>query len=443
MREMDRIDPTELGARFAALPGTQRLLAVLEAGEDPAEAYLVGGTVRDLWLGRTPRDVDVVLVDPADPAQIAGRLGARPTAHDRFGTATVSLEGLAAARCDLALARRERYPRPGALPQVEPAGIDEDLTRRDFTVNAIALGIAGPRRGELIAVPDALQDLGAGQLRVLHDASFVDDPTRLLRLARYAGRLGYAVEPHTAALARAGLRDGVLDTISGPRLGAELELLLGESDPVAALGALHALGIDAAIAPGFGVADPGLLQRALAGVEDEQDASLELAVALLDVRADRRRALLDRLGLDRRTRDRALAAAADAPALVQRIPVAGPPSQLYALLPLDQPATIALARVLAPPAAADAVARYQRAAAGVGLAIDGDDLLDAGIARGPAIGVGLRAAFGGPARRPCPHPRATARGRSRRRPRRPGHLGCSLWPASPSPLRSPSSPDSS
>ena len=126
----------------------------------------------------------------------AARLGGEALVHDRFGTATVRGE---TAAFDLASARRETYPRPGALPEVElGASLHDDLARRDFTVNTLALRLAD---GTLTGWPGAQDDLEARVLRVLHDASFSDDPTRLLRLARYAGRLGFGVEPRTAGLA--------------------------------------------------------------------------------------------------------------------------------------------------------------------------------------------------------------------------------------------------
>src|SRR6202021_3992661 len=102
----------------------------------------------------------------------------------RFGTATV--QGPGGVRYDLASTRAERYPRPGALPVVTPASIREDLARGDFTVNALALGLSGPDAGRLLAVPDGIDDLQRGRLRVLHPASFLDHPTRLLRVARDA-----------------------------------------------------------------------------------------------------------------------------------------------------------------------------------------------------------------------------------------------------------------
>ena len=225
-------DPQAAGRRvvdrLADVPGG-RTLAAATAGLDGV--HLVGGAVRDLLLGGRPRELDVVV--DGDPAELIARLATgRPSAevvrHGRFGTASVPVDGAAAV--DIARSRRERYARPGALPEVEPAPLDEDLLRRDFTVNAIAVSLPG---GDLSAAPAALDDLAAGRLRVLHDGSFSDDPTRLLRLARLRVRLGFAVEAHTAELA--ALAD--LESVSLARIGAELRLALVEPDPVGALAA--------------------------------------------------------------------------------------------------------------------------------------------------------------------------------------------------------------
>ena len=142
---------------------------------------------------------------------------------------------------DLAGARRERYERPGALPDVElGASLRDDLARRDFTVNAIALHLAD---GGLVSGPAAVEDLAPAACGCCTTRSFRDDPTRLLRLARYAARLGFEPEPRTDGLAAEAVADGALETVTGPRLGAELRLLLGEPQP-AALAALerHGLG---------------------------------------------------------------------------------------------------------------------------------------------------------------------------------------------------------
>ena len=167
--------------------------------------YLVGGAVRDLLLGGRPLDLDLVV--EGDAAAFAASLGGELKVHDRFGTSTVTLDGFS---YDIARARRETYAHPGALPDVAPAPLAEDLERRDFTVNTLALALAGDRAGELHSVPPALEDLDARRLRVLHDQSFIDDPTRLFRLVRYATRLGFEIEPHTRALAERAIAGGAL-----------------------------------------------------------------------------------------------------------------------------------------------------------------------------------------------------------------------------------------
>ncbi len=130
-----------------------------------------------------------------------------------------------------------------------------------------------------------VEDLETRRLRVLHERSFLDDPTRLLRVARYAGRLGFAVEPGTARLAREAIGAGALATVSGGRIGAELWLLAADRDPVAGFEMMRDLGLDAALAPGFGLGDPGVARRALAAAarSPADPARVVLAAALLDV----------------------------------------------------------------------------------------------------------------------------------------------------------------
>src|SRR4051794_15827757 len=192
----------------------------LEVLRDEPEVWVVGGAVRDVLLGRPPRELDVVV--EGDAVALARRLGEPDAVHERFGTARVG-------DVDLAAARTETYAAPGALPDVAlGATVEEDLARRDFTVNALAVRLAD---GTGAAWPGALEDLEAGRLRVLHERSFRDDPTRLLRMARYAARLGFPAEPGTAALAREAIAGGALATVTGPRTGAELRLALGEPLP--------------------------------------------------------------------------------------------------------------------------------------------------------------------------------------------------------------------
>src|ERR1700722_461760 len=223
---MEVTAPDVLLDRIRAMPG---MPAVLDAVGDAQGVYLVGGAVRDLFLGAPAPDLDLVV--DGDPALVVERVGGELRAYDRFGTATVALDGHT---YDFARSRRERYPAPGALLEVE---------RRAFTVNAIAIELGGPGAGHLRAAPAALADLEARRLRVLHERSFIDDPTRLLRLARYAARLtGFEIEPRTAGRAEAAIAGGALGTLTGPRLGSELRLLAREPDPVSALGMLAELG---------------------------------------------------------------------------------------------------------------------------------------------------------------------------------------------------------
>lgn len=401
-------------AELAHLPGGPQLLAL---AADGAELALVGGAVRDILLERAPRELDVSIAGDAAAfaAELGSRLGASVTAHGRFGTAVVQWE---AGRVDVAARRAESYAAPGALPDVRPGSIVEDLARRDFTVNALAVPLAGARRGELDAAPHALDDLAAGRLRVLHDASFREDPTRILRLARYAARLDFAVERRTAELAAAALAAGALDTVSRARVGAELRLALGEAAAVASLDRMQALGALAAIAPGCAF-DARLAEEALALLGDGDRADLLLlAVAVRGVADafaggqaavaegqdhvadgakpggdERLRELLDGFELPAGERDRVLAAVRAARRLPGRMAQAAQPSQLARLVRDEPPEGVALAGALGSAADRTAAAQWLDSLRRVRLHITGDDLLAAGVAPGPQVGARLQAAL--------------------------------------------------
>jgi tRNA nucleotidyltransferase (CCA-adding enzyme) len=378
--------------RVREQPGGEALLGAAYEG-----VYLVGGAVRDLLRAERPRELDVLVEGPIEPLLHA--LGGEVVAHDRFETASISLGD---ARIDVARARRERYPEPGALPEVEPASLVEDLLRRDFTVNAIAVRLDATREREVHASPGALEDLRAGRLRVLHDSSFIDDPTRLLRLARYAARLEFEIEPHTAELASRAVASRVLDTISGARIGAELRLALGEADAVAALAAMGDLGLFRVLHPRLRL-DREALERGLALLpRDGRPDLLAMAVLTLPLAllADRRSrdlrsvgddpraeivALLDRLEFTAPDRDRIAASATAVPRLVDELPGAERASALRAValgVPIEG---IALAGGVSKPATEPA-RRWLAELRDVRLAITGDDLLAAGISEGSEIG---------------------------------------------------------
>jgi tRNA nucleotidyltransferase (CCA-adding enzyme) len=362
-------NPREALDALRALPCGARALGAFAPGDG---VHLVGGAVRDLLLGRTPREVDLVVEGDLDAA--AARLGgAAVTAHDRFGTARVLFGDC---EIDLARARRETYLRPGALPEVEPAPLEEDLRRRDVTVNAIALDLDGA----LHAVPGALEDLEAGVLRVLHDRSFVDDPTRLWRVARYAARLRFEVEPRTRALAR----EADPTTVSGDRLGAELRLALREPDPPAALRA--ARDLNPRLLPDGFDPDPRGLADALALLPEGEGRPDLLTLAAATAGMDTRSLLawLDDMGF--------VAAERDTVAAASRYSTGAP------LRAARTPAEIARAARGAP---LEAVALAGSANARrwidelrhVGLEITGADLLAAGVPQGPEVGERLRRAL--------------------------------------------------
>ncbi|MGB2694606.1 MAG: hypothetical protein WBD55_05395 [Dehalococcoidia bacterium] len=190
------------------------------------DVFLAGGAVRDLLLDADDHlDLDLVVEDDAlSLAEAVGdALAARAVTHERFGTAVVRGEGF---RIDLARARSERYERPGALPTVSPATLTDDLGRRDFTINAMALRLSGVSTGELIDPHGGRDDLRRGIVRALHERSFQDDATRILRALRYAGRLDFRIEAKTEAWLRRDLP--YFDTISGARLRREFERIAAE-----------------------------------------------------------------------------------------------------------------------------------------------------------------------------------------------------------------------
>ncbi len=204
--------------------------------------YIVGGPVRDCLLLRHVSDLDLTTEgDALQLAQTAAReLGGAWKKFDRFGTAKLELPGRLAP-IDLATTRTETYAHPGALPDVRRGSIQTDLIRRDFTINALAIRLDGQRHGELIDLHGGEHDLRAGLLRVLHAASFRDDPTRLFRGARFEQRLGFALAADTLDLIPAALP--VIDQLSGDRIRRELEIIFEESQPLLSLTRLQEWGV--------------------------------------------------------------------------------------------------------------------------------------------------------------------------------------------------------
>ena len=344
------IDPTGLPELLDSLAGIEALRSLAEK----VPAYLVGGVVRDLLLVRPRLDIDVVI--EGDVAALADAPGFVLESGGRFLTGKLSLDG---AEIDIARARAETYPQPGALPEVTPATIDQDLARRDFTVNAMAIPLAG--NAELIDPHGGLDDLRAGTVRVLHDRSFIDDPTRALRAARYAARFDLELEPRTEKL----LRAADLSTVSDDRVQGELRRIAAEPDPAKAVSLIVEWGILPSI-------DPAAPERVASVVELASGppwagwSDRELAVMLAIVRP------LPQI--------RELVAATP-----ER------PSDAFRLAEPWDPSQLLVARALG----ADWLDRYAAELRHVRLEITGDDLIGEGIPEGPAIGDGLKAALSG------------------------------------------------
>lgn len=203
-----------------------------QAGEVAASQgqslYLVGGVVRDLLLGRTNLDLDLVAKDDAInlAQQLADIVHGKIITHPRFNTATLKWDKWSV---DLATARFETYERPGALPTVQPGSLASDLFRRDFTINTMAIELIPSHYGQLIDPYRGRDDLEHGFIRILHESSFIDDSTRIWRGLRYEQRLGFQIEPNTLKLLKRDI--SMLDTISGDRIRHELELILKEEFP--------------------------------------------------------------------------------------------------------------------------------------------------------------------------------------------------------------------
>jgi tRNA nucleotidyltransferase (CCA-adding enzyme) len=350
MASSSDIDPGQLGRLVDSLPAIDQLRQIAER----APAHLVGGVVRDLLLGRDVTDLDVAI--DGDPEALADLPGFRLERDGLFLTGRLEQGDV---KIDVAQARAESYRAPGTLPEVRPAMIAEDLARRDFTLNAMAYPLSGERM--LLDPHGGLADLRNGLLRILHERSFVDDPTRALRAARYAARFGFELEPGTERL----LREADLSTVSEDRVENELRRIAAEDDPAAALRLIADWGVMPSLDPRASdrVAE---VTRLASQPPWSEWMDRELAVMLAIVRP------LPQI--------RELASATP-----ER------PSEAARLAEAWDPAQLLVARALG----AEWLDRYAAEWRQVKLEITGEDLLAAGIPEGPELGRGLEAALSG------------------------------------------------
>jgi len=245
---------------------------IIAAEQRNLPLYVVGGCVRDWILGTSTVDIDLVIEGDAEPlARLCARsIGGTAESFGAFGTWRVL--GRGRLRVDFAAARKEEYPEPACLPVVGPAGIEQDLFRRDFTINAMAVRLTLAGDNVLVDPYGGRRDLGKKILRFLHPRSFRDDPTRVFRAARFACRFGLTAAPGLWNAARAALSEGYAVRVSRHRLSQELLRVLSEKKPECVLLHLRTLGYLQLIYPGLRWVD-----TALKGVE-ERLAAMALAL---------------------------------------------------------------------------------------------------------------------------------------------------------------------
>jgi tRNA nucleotidyltransferase (CCA-adding enzyme) len=346
--------------------------------------------VRDILLGRPNFDVDVAVEgDAIEFARtLANDLGGRCHPHGQFGTAVVHYgEGK---HVDAVTARRETYAAPAALPTVERAGIQEDLFRRDFTINAMALSLKERGHGELVDPFGGQRDLDRGTIRVLHDQSFVDDPTRIFRAVRYESRFGFRMDEHSESLARASVAAGYVARLSGARLREELIELFEEEQAGTSLVRLGDLGVARALHPELAADEEAaeLFDR-LRDLDrryelDVPNWRLGLAVLARRLPSDELHAFIDGLNLRRRDARHIAAAVADGPRLVEQLRDGGlSAAEIVALAEPDHPDAPLLALAMSD---LDQLREYFDRLQHVELHIGGAELAELGLGESPRVG---------------------------------------------------------
>ncbi|MBM3473217.1 MAG: CCA tRNA nucleotidyltransferase [Armatimonadetes bacterium] len=363
--------------------------------------YLVGGSVRDLLLGAGEFDLDFAVEGdgPALAREVARRLGGWVEGPSQFLTAAVVLPD--GRRLDVATTRQETYPEPTKLPVVQRADVRADLRRRDFSVNALALSLTLSGVGELIDPCGGRADLAGRVIRVLHDRSFSDDPTRLIRAARFCTRLGFAMEPATRRLASEAAKEALLERVTGARVREEVAKLLGEPDPGAVLEWLARIGALQQVLPGLRPDQRlfvwlGRAGRGLAALRTGRPPLRRWPhlLGVLGLWGDAQ-ALVARLDLDGEAAEIVSETARGASAGVP--PEVGshrgvPAVALDEALEGCSPARLLVCWLGSGPLGKRRLERYAHDLGPQTSDVNGHDLQRASVAPGPAVGVGLRAA---------------------------------------------------
>jgi len=380
------VEDKDLTQLIATLPA--ELTAILPQLGVAAQAkgyrlFLVGGVVRDLLLGRPAGDADIIVLgDAIDLAKSLSPSLGKLTIHPAFGTASIILGNT---RLDLASARTENYAHPGALPTICLGTLKDDLRRRDFTVNTLAVSLNATDYGRLIDDHGGQGDLRAHLIRALHEHSFADDPTRIWRAVRYEQRLGFNIEPNTLSWLAMGIMG--LKNITGNRVWHELAGVLREDAPEKALVRLSKLGALRQIHPILR-ADSWLAEKCQA-TRALGTQSIPVYLALLTYRLKNSEAevLADYLHLSKPLR-RVLQNTHD---IKVKLPVLGryglKSSTIYQMLHGYAPESLETNLVASTsPQARRNIMFYQNKLRKIKVSLKGSDLIKLGVPLGPHIG---------------------------------------------------------
>ncbi|MBS1112021.1 MAG: polyA polymerase family protein [Nitrospirae bacterium] len=308
-------------------------------------AYLVGGSVRDMLRGEANLDIDIVIEGDgiAFAQSLGSKLKAKVRSHNRFGTAVVVTEFL---KFDIATARTEYYESPAALPHVEMSSIKKDLYRRDFTINTLAIKLNPGKFGQLLDFFGGQRDIKEKAIKILHNLSFIEDPTRAFRAIRFSERFGFKISGHTENLIKTAARINLFDKLSGIRLYDELVLLFLETEPLNAIKRLLKLDLLKIIHPQLKVTKSLeetfiSIQETFAWfkllfIEEELNKSHLFLMALFDeLKAEERGKALERLLMPPNVRKEIMAAIEESRNALIKLRGASPKNIYFALRPLN------------------------------------------------------------------------------------------------------------
>jgi tRNA nucleotidyltransferase (CCA-adding enzyme) len=379
----------------------ENVYRVLRAAGETAErmnysVYMVGGSVRDLLRGEENLDIDLVVEGDAMELarELAKMLGGKVRTHERFGTAELKVDGM---KYDLATARTEYYEEPAALPKVELSSIKRDLQRRDFTINTLAIKLNPREFGLLVDFFGGRRDLREKTLRVLHDLSFVEDPTRAFRAVRFAVRFGFKLSKHTEELLKAALKMNLFEKLSGARLYDELLLIFKETEPIEAIKKLADYGLlkvihlslklNEALVSTLGSAHDTLLWFELSFLEEKAEKWLVYLMALLSGLSEgEREEALSRLGVSPKVKKECMHGLQGAREALGKLPLRDP-GRIYEELSGVSLEGLLIAMALAGDTEKKKeISRYLLDFRREKPLMNGDDLLKMGLPPGPEYG---------------------------------------------------------